>query len=119
VQEVRFPIIQLMMNLLSASTPRKNGLPSAFWVFCQIVLFLAADETKHFVNLDKREIDLAHHLVEQEGGFAARHFQHRLNGVRMRFGNPCRGADAHAFNQEIYDSRRLFERRFEPAQWPV
>jgi hypothetical protein len=37
----------------------------------------------------------------------------------MRFRDPCRGADAHAFNQEIYDSRRLFEWRFEPAEWPI
>jgi hypothetical protein len=37
----------------------------------------------------------------------------------MRFGDPRRGTDAHAFDQKVYDSRRLFERRFEPAQWPI
>jgi hypothetical protein len=93
----------------------ENRLPSTFRVSGQVIFFFATNKTKHFVNLDEREIDLTHHLVQQEGGFTARHFQHRLNGVRMRFRDPCRSADAHAFNQEVYDSRRLFERRFEPA----
>lgn len=93
----------------------KNGLPPTLRVFRPIVLFLAADEAKKFVNLDERKSDMAHTLIEEEGAFTSCHFQNRLNRVLMRSSEARRGADTHAFDHKVDDLRDPSKRRFEPA----